>query len=376
MVSCRCNVTGVDRDAGSPREVQAPVSPQADRPAAPSSPGFLGKYQAPVQDALRGRLAAASPPLGTMLRYHMGWESPQGSPEEASSGKRLRPALCLFTCEAVGGVVEDALPAAVALELVHNFSLIHDDIQDRDLERRGRATVWSVWGAPSGVVAGNALRTVADATLYRLRQSGASKAAALEVVRTLTGRCLELVEGQRMDLNFESRLDVGPDEYLDMVSRKTGALVEAAMHMGALLGGADGRRVARLARCGRLLGLTFQARDDVLGIWGDPALLGKPIGADIRRRKKSLPVLFGFSGATDAARERLEQLYASDDEMDEDAVADVMGVLESANAEAQAQSVAEEKGAMALEEARAAGVSEEALQDLHHLAHFFAHRAY
>ena len=357
------------------------MSPQADRPAAPSSPEFLGKYQAPVQDALRDRLAAsAAPPLegplGAMLRYHMGWESPDGSPEEASSGKRLRPALCLFTCEAVGGAVQDALPAAVALELVHNFSLIHDDIQDQDAERRGRATVWSLWGAPSGVVAGNTLRTVADATLYRLRQAGASTAAALEVVRTLTGRCLELVEGQRMDLNFESRLDVGPDEYLDMVARKTGALVEAAMHMGALLGGADGGRVARLARCGRLLGLTFQARDDVLGIWGDPALLGKPIGADIRRRKKSLPVLFGFSGATDAARQRLERLYASDDAMDEDAVADVMGVLESANAEAQAQSVAEEKGAMALEEARAANLPEEALQDLHHLAHFFAHRAY
>ena len=119
----------------------------------------------------------------------------------------------------------------MALELIHNFSLVHDDIQDQDVERHGRATVWAIWGKPSGIVAGNAMRTVADATLFQLRQSGAPPSAALEVVQTLTGRCLELVEGQRMDLSFESRLDVAPDEYLDMVSRKTGALVEAAMHM-------------------------------------------------------------------------------------------------------------------------------------------------
>ena len=350
------------------------MPPSANVPGPASSPEFLAKYQEPVEEALRDRLAASVPPIGTMLRNHMGWESPEGVPKESATGKRLRPALCLFTCEAVGGGIDDALPAAVAVELIHNFSLVHDDIQDQDVERHGRATVWAIWGKPSGIVAGNAMRTVADATLFQLRQSGAPPSAALEVVQTLTGRCLELVEGQRMDLSFESRLDVAPDEYLDMVSRKTGALVEAAMHMGALLGSASSGQVARLANCGRLLGLTFQARDDVLGIWGDPVLLGKAIGADIRRRKKSLPVLFGFSGATGAERERLEQLYSSDEEMDEQAVADVMGILDRVDAEGYAQSVAEEKGEMAMDEARAAHISEEALQDLNDLSHFFAHR--
>ncbi len=350
------------------------MTSSVSQPGSASSPDFLGKYQAPVQHALRDRLAGSPVPIGTMLRYHMGWESAEGEAQEFAAGKRLRPALCLFTCEAVGGGIEDALPAAVALELIHNFSLIHDDIQDQDLERHGRGTVWTIWGKPSGVVAGNALRTVADATLYQLRGSGASTAAAIEVVQTLTTRCLELVEGQRMDLNFESRRDVGPDEYLDMVSRKTGALVEAAMHMGALLGSASPTQVARLATCGRLLGLTFQARDDVLGIWGDPVLLGKATGADIRRRKKSLPVVFGFSSATGAERERLDRLYDSDEEMDESAVADVMSILDRVGAESYAQSVAEEKGALAIDEARAAGIEEETLQDLHDLAHFFAHR--
>lgn len=355
-------------------EVLFLVSAQARAPGPASSPEFLAKYQAPVYDALRARLAGSPAPVGTMLRYHMGWESPSGAPEESSAGKRLRPALCLFTCEAVGGGIDDALPAAIALELIHNFSLIHDDIQDQDMERHGRATVWSIWGKPSGVVAGNALRTVADATLYELHESGAPPAAALEVVQTLTGRCLELVEGQRMDLSFESRLDVAPDEYLDMVARKTGALVEAAMHMGARLGGAAAERVERLARCGRLLGLTFQARDDVLGIWGDPALMGKATGADIRRRKKSLPVLIGFSGATGPERQRLERLYGTDEEMDDEAVADVMGILDSADAEERAQLVAEEKSALAIGLAREAGLSGEVLEELQALAHFFAHR--
>ena len=177
-----------------------------------------------------------------------------------------------------------------------------------------------------------------------------------------------------MDLSFESRLDVAPDEYLDMVSRKTGALVEAAMHMGALLGSAP-------SEAGGAAGpLRPPARSHVSGPrrrprhLGRPRLLGKATGADIRRRKKSLPVLFGFSGATGAEHERLEQLYSSEEEMDEQAVADVMGILDRVDAEAYAQSVAEEKGAMAMDEARAAGIAEEAFQDLHDLAHFFAHR--
>lgn len=346
----------------------------ANDSAAPASPEFLARYQDPVQAALRARLSGAPAPVGTMLRYHMGWESPDGIPEEYATGKGLRPALCLFTCEAVGGGIEDALPAAVALELIHNFSLIHDDIQDQDLERHGRGTVWSIWGKPSGVVAGNAMRTVADATLYQLRRSGASAVAAQGVMQSLTGRCLELVEGQRMDLNFEDRLDVTPDEYLDMISRKTGALVEAAMHMGAVLGSASPEQVERLGRCGRLLGLTFQARDDILGIWGDPGLMGKATGADIRRRKKSLPVVFGFTESTGVERERLERIYSDDEEMSEAAVAEVMGILANQNAQAYAQTVAEEKSVLAIGLAREAGLSGEVLEELQALAHFFAHR--
>ena len=341
-----------------------------------SAPGFLAKYQAPLQAALRASLASSAPPLGTMLRYHMGWETAEGIPSESGSGKGLRPALCLFTCEAVGGSPNAAMAAAVALELIHNFSLIHDDIQDLDIERHGRQTVWAVWGKPKALLAGNTMRTYADATLYQLQESGTTPEKTLEVLRVLTECCLELIEGQYLDLNFEARLDVTPEEYLDMVSRKTGALVEAAMHLGAVLGGAEASQVDALARCGRLLGLAFQARDDVLGIWGDTTLLGKATGADIRRKKKSLPVVYGLTKARKGQRKRLEQIYSTPEELDEDAVDDVMGILDSLDAHEYAQSIAEEMEAKATATAKEAELGSEAAASLNDLANFMVHRDY
>jgi len=351
-----------------------PVSASASVAGSVSTPGFLVKYQALLQAALRASLASGAPPLGTMLRYHMGWETPEGVPVESGSGKGLRPALCFFTCEAVGGATDAAMPAAVALELIHNFSLIHDDIQDQDTERHGRQTVWTIWGRPKALVAGNTMRTYADAMLYQLQESGTTPEKTLEVLRVLTERCLELIEGQYMDLNFEARLDVTPDEYLDMVSRKTGALVEAAMHLGAVLGGAESSQVDALARCGRLLGLAFQARDDVLGIWGDTTLMGKATGADIRRKKKSLPVVYGFTQASKGQRQRLEQLYSTTEELGDDAVDDVMGILDDLDAHGFAQSVAEEMEAKAIATAKEAELAPEAAASLEDLANFMVHR--
>ena len=339
-----------------------------------SAPGFLAKYQAPLQAALRASLTSSAPPLGTMLRYHMGWETPAGVPAQASSGKGLRPALCLFTCEAVGGSPDEAMTAAVALELIHNFSLIHDDIQDLGLERHGRQTVWAVWGKPKALVAGNAMRTYADATLYQLQTSGTTPKNILQVLRVLTECCLELIEGQYMDLNFEARLDVTPEEYLDMVSRKTGALIEAAMHLGAILGGAESSQVDALARCGRLLGLAFQARDDVLGIWGDAELLGKATGADIRRKKKSLPVVYALTNAKKAQRKRLESLYSAPEELGDDAVTEVMGILDVLDAHGYAQSIAEDMEAKATATAKEAELGPGASASLKELANFMVRR--
>ncbi len=339
-----------------------------------SAPGFLAKYQAPLQAALQASLSTSIPPLGTTLRYHMGWETPEGVPVQATSGKGLRPALCLFTCEAVGGNAMNAMPAAVALELIHNFSLVHDDIQDLDLERHGRETVWAVWGKPKAMIAGNSMRSYADATLYKLQLSGITPETTLEVLTVLTECCLELIEGQYLDLSFEARLDVTPEEYLDMVSRKTGALIEAAMHLGAVIGGAEASQVKALARCGRLLGLAFQARDDVLGIWGDTEVLGKATGADIRRKKKSLPVVYALTKANKNQRKRLEQLYNNPEDLGDDAVEVVMGILDDLDAHGYAQSVAEEMEAKATATGKVAELGPKAQTSLNELANFMVRR--
>ena len=336
-------------------------------------PEGLLRQQDAVQTALRSSLAWGPESLRRLFSYHLGWVDPEGRATSGGGGKALRPALCLFTCEAVGGDASSALPAAVALEIVHNFTLIHDDIQDEDRERRHRPTVWAIWGKPLALLAGNTMRTLADVTLEGLPKAGVETPRALSVMAVLTERCLEMIEGQYLDLNFERRVDVTTEEYLTMVSKKTGALVEAATHMGAFLGGGRNPQVAALGQFGRLLGLAFQARDDVLGIWGDTAFTGKPIGADIRRRKQSLPVVYAFQKARAGQRRRLEERY-NQPGMTEEAVSEVLSALDDLGARAYAQSVAEEQGAAALGVLRRAGLGVEETRAFEQLTDFTIHR--
>jgi geranylgeranyl diphosphate synthase type I len=342
---------------------------------------MLERYRSELDAALRHALSEGepfgspqtAPGLLGMLRYHMGWEDAAGSPTRGSVGKGLRPTLCLFTCEAVGGRAEQAVPAAVALEMVHNFSLIHDDIQDQDRERHHRPTVWALWGKPLALIAGNVMRTLADGAALDLPGQGVPARKAPGALAVLTARYLEMIEGQYLDLTFEERQEVSPAEYLDMVGRKTGALMEASLHLGAYLGTDDGERVEALRRCGRLLGLAFQARDDLLGIWGDPTLTGKAVGADLRRRKKSLPVVYAFQKAAPPQRARLHELY-SQEELDEDAVAEVLTILDTVDAQSYTQALAEEKRDEALAQACQARLPPWAQGELESLAKFMLQR--
>ncbi|MBI4233680.1 MAG: polyprenyl synthetase family protein [Chloroflexi bacterium] len=343
------------------------------REEGPLAPAILDRYRVLLEPALRRSLAQGEPGLVEMLRYHMGWVDPQGRPGTSSQGKALRPALCLFACAAVGGRAEAALPAAVALELVHNFSLIHDDIQDGDRERRHRPTVWSLWGQPRALVAGNAMRALADQTLLGLQWSGFAAERILQASAILTQCYLEMIEGQYLDLRFEGRLDITPGDYLGMVSKKTGALMEAATHLGALLGTEEEERVEALRRCGRLLGLAFQVRDDVLGIWGDEAVTGKATGADIRRKKKSFPIVYALRQARGSQHEQLTRIYARK-ELGGHEVAEVLGILEDLGARTVAQRLAEEKNDAALAWARQASLPPWAQQELEELADFVIRR--
>ena len=307
----------------------------------PPLPAIFHRYRAEFSAALKQELSQDHSRVYDMLRYYMGWADRDGKPLSAIEGKALRPTLCLFVCDAVGGRVSQAMPAAVALELIHSFSLIHDDIQDRDETRHHRPTLWAIWGVPRALVAGNVLRIVADTALERLTGQGVDSDLAVEVVRLLTNAYLSMIEGQYLDLHYEGRHDIGADQYFGMISRKTGALIRCAARLGAVIGTHDDATVEALESCGRSLGYVFQIRDDVLGVWGDEETTGKPVGADIRRKKNSFPVVYAMSAAEKDDRQTLEQAYSQEQVTDRD-VSAVLDVMERTGVKEHAQVLASE----------------------------------
>lgn len=276
---------------------------------------LLTRYRETIDTALRVALTGETR-LRAALRYHVGLEDENGRSVRAT-GKLLRPSLVLFTSEELGGTIDAALPAAVALELAHNFSLIHDDIEDGDRTRRGRPTLWSLHGVPVAINAGDLMANLAIATAIP---------AGMNAVASLVCAIEEMIEGQALDLEFEERW-VSVDEYLEMVDRKTGALLRCAFELGGLCAGADREILERLAKMGILIGRAFQIRDDLLGVWGDGDVLGKPCGSDIRRRKKSLPLVLARAESDDDDRARLEAVCAKA-EIDSKAVTGVVALME------------------------------------------------
>jgi geranylgeranyl diphosphate synthase type I len=226
-----------------------------------------------------------------MLEYHLGWMDGTSS---AGGGKRIRPLLCLLACEAAGGDWHKALPVAAAIELIHNFSLIHDDIQDNSPLRRGRPTVWRKWGQAQAINAGDAMFTLAHLAPQRLTELGLTPDVTLSVLAELNYTSLELTQGQYLDMAFEQRSTVTVAEYLAMIEKKTAVLIATATYLGAFVAGASPECLDHYYAFGWNLGLAFQLQDDLLGIWGDPEVTGKSAASDLEKRKKSLPVVFGL----------------------------------------------------------------------------------
>ena len=352
----------------------------------PSLPPMFARYRddldREVSDTVSGTPAASEVHgLYSMLRYHMGWADADGnavgspSSQGQGQGKGLRPTLCLFACEVLGDGWAGGLPAAAALELIHNFSLIHDDIQDGDVERRHRPTVWSVWGQPQALVAGNAMRSLADLAALRLTRCGVSPEKAVGASLLLTNGYLEMTMGQCSDLAFEGRLDISLDDYLQMVSWKTGALIRCGMEMGALIASDDPKEVQAFSRCGSRLGRAFQIRDDILGIWGDEGSTGKSVGNDIRRKKKSFPVVYALEVAHAAAREKLMDAY-SRETLDDGCVLGVLGILDELNVLGYAERVTREQAQLALKEVDSVSMPGWAREEIRLLAEFLAARLY
>jgi geranylgeranyl diphosphate synthase, type I len=244
-------------------------------------------------------------PLYEMLAYHLGLDQSEGP-----RGKRMRPLLGLLAYEALAGNHDDALPAAAAVELGHNFSLVHDDIEDSDRERRHRPTLWAIWGVPMAINAGDALFALSRLALYRLMEAKEYEPQKLlDVMRVYDETCLALCEGQYLDISFERRVDVTVDEYMEMIGKKTAALLGASLQQGAMLAGRDDETVEAFRRFGFELGIAFQMADDLKGTFWASQDSGKAVAGDVRKRKKTLPLVWALEHASEPDASRLREIY-------------------------------------------------------------------
>ena len=299
--------------------------------------------------------------FATMLNYHLGFCDADGAPTQMYSGKRIRPILTLLSCEACGGSAMQAMSAATAVELLHNFSLIHDDIEDRDILRRGRPTLWKLWGDAQAINTGDAMFALAHMAMEVSPAQGIDAAQILHALTVFDEACVALTVGQHLDLSFESRTDVSSTEYMEMIQGKTGALTQAACAIGAILAGASEDRISALAQYGAWLGIAFQLQDDVLGIWGDPELTGKT-GSDLSHRKKTLPVLYAAE-----RNPQVRDLYFRDgipSDEDLDVLRQVIDASDSRSYTERAALDAYSQSMAALASAQLAGPAATALHDL------------
>jgi geranylgeranyl diphosphate synthase type I len=326
----------------------------------------LQPYLTAIEQELRAVVYAptgAVAPLYDMMAYHLGWLDQQLHPVEAYRGKRTRPLLCLLSCEAAGGDWHQALPAAAALELVHNFSLIHDDIEDNSPTRRGRPTVWTLWGLAHGVNAGDSMLVIARQAMVRLGDQGMDSAIVLAAMTILDQTLLHLCQGQYLDIASEGNLEVTEASYVQMIGAKTAALIATSMHLGALIGGAADK-TEHYRRFGWHLGLAFQMVDDILGIWGDPETTGKPAASDIRSRKMTLPVIFALRGSEGS---ELAELYRKE-KLSQGDVSRAVAILDRVGARQYVQERAAQFEASALAALHAAGARPPALEHLRAIA--------
>ncbi|WP_328602719.1 polyprenyl synthetase family protein [Nocardia terrae] len=325
----------------------------------------LSEARTAIDPVLRAAIGSLAEPLDRMAGYHFGWCDADGVELEGAQGKSLRPALTFAAAAACGGSVQDAVHAAAAVELLHNFSLVHDDVMDTAPFRHGRPTVWRVWGETNATLLGDALQALALGVLC----DGAPEAVTAEAVIRLARTTVTLCRGQYEDCAFETRPTVTVDEYLNMAAGKTGALLGCACALGALCAGADHRVVSAMHTFGTELGLVFQLVDDFIDIWGDPAITGKPAHSDLIHRKQSFPVVCALESETAAGRD-LARLYQSRHPMTAARAARAADMVEQAGGRQRTLG----RASASLDAAFAALPDDLATDDLTALAHLVARR--
>ncbi|WP_416531101.1 family 2 encapsulin nanocompartment cargo protein polyprenyl transferase [Streptomyces coelicoflavus] len=386
MTEIRSGATVTRRSTGTP-ETHGPIGTQRDNEPGESSGGqgqgpvaegheaavLLRESRASVDPELRSAIASLPDRMRRIALYHFGWQHADGTPATGNAGKAIRPALVLTAATALGGPAARAAAgrAAAAVELVHNFTLLHDDVMDRDATRRHRPTAWTVFGDADAILAGDALQALA----LRLLAADPHPASAAAAAR-LADCVMELCEGQHADTAMEGRPpgQVTLDETLAMAEAKTGALLGCACALGALYAGAAAEDVEALDAFGREAGLAFQLIDDVIGIWGDPRHTGKPAGADLAARKKSLPVVAALTSGSPAAAE-LAELYAAPYDKDKEDLERTALAVERAGGRDWAQAQAADRMARAMQELARAVPDPEAAGGLLALAEFVTRRS-
>lgn len=272
-------------------------------------PEIFNLYRSEIDSEMKAIINNGTLPLYDMLKYHMGWIDEEGNPGVFNKGKFLRATLCLLSYISTGVDYKKALPIAASIELIHNFSLIHDDIQDNDIQRRHRHTLWYVWGKPQAINAGTTMKVLANLAILELQKYNVSSDKQIEVFKILNESCLAMLEGQYLDISFEDKSGVSTDDYITMIEKKTAALIEGALLIGAALN-LDSKEIAPFKIFGNYLGIAFQIRDDILGIWGDEDMTGKPHASDIRKKKKSLPIVFALEQSGLKIKNDLRKIYA------------------------------------------------------------------
>ncbi len=319
---------------------------------------YLEAIETELQHAVERSKEFGNSRLHDILAYHMGWKT--DGETAIVHGKRIRPLMVLLVCSAAGGDWMPALPGAGAVELIHNFSLIHDDIEDRSPLRRGRPTIWKKWGIPQAINTGDAMYALAHLEAVRLAQT-VNPSVGLQAVEILQSTCLHLTQGQYLDLSYETRHDLTVDDYWLMVEGKTAALIAACAELGALAALSDHHVSNKYRQFGRLIGMAFQVQDDMLGIWGNSSLTGKSSQSDLVTGKITLPIIYGLSlGGEFAVRWKRGPVLPSE-------VPEVINLLEQEGGKDFTKNEAARfytDAALALEDATPHGIAGEALKDL------------
>ena len=271
----------------------------------PELPKLFNRYQESLNEFTKAFYNELSDPLYFTHKYFLGWVDQEGNPSE-SSGKAFRPSIMMLINESLEGTDKNILPIAMSIELFHNFSLIHDDIEDKDEFRRNRETVWKIWGEEAGIISGNSMHALASKALDFVETNNDIK--LLELRKLVNETCIEVIEGQYLDIDFENRNEISLENYLEMIEKKTGALIKTSVILGSILKDSSKDFIEVFTEIGKSFGHMFQIKDDVLGIWGDDKF-GKPIGSDILKKKKSFPILKLLQSSDQVDKKNINMIF-------------------------------------------------------------------